>query len=164
APHYARILLDLARDRGFKGLVAMRGSDALTLARQHLPTAISLDIFLPDMLGWTVLSQLKQNRSTRHIPVQIVTLDEERQHGLERGAFAYLSKPLTTDGIEAAFDRIKKFTEQTRRELLIVEDDPAEQMSLMELIGHDDVNSTTVGTGEAALEKLHEKVYDWLVL
>ena len=61
---------------------------------------MSLDIFLPDMLGWTVLSQLKQNPATRHIPVQIVTLDEDRQHGLARGAFSFVNKPTTTEGLE----------------------------------------------------------------
>ena len=92
-PHYARILLDLARDKGFKVLLAMRGDDALNLAKQYQPTAVSLDVFLPDMLGWNVLSQLKQNSLTRHIPVQIVTLDEDRQHGLARGAFSFVTKP-----------------------------------------------------------------------
>ena len=82
----------------------------LSLARQFRPTAISLDIFLPDMLGWTVLNQLKLDPATRHIPVQIVTLEEERQHGLAHGAFAYIVKEPTTDGLEAAFDRIKNFT------------------------------------------------------
>ncbi len=96
-PHYARILLGLARDNGFKGIVATKGAHALALARQYQPTAISLDIFLPDMLGWTVLNQLKLDPATRHIPVQIVTLEEERQHGLARGAFAYLVKEPTTD-------------------------------------------------------------------
>ena len=62
------------------------------------------------MLGWTVLSHLKQDPATRHIPVQIITMAEERQHGLERGAFAYLVKPLTTDELEAAFDRVIRFT------------------------------------------------------
>src|SRR5205814_7708574 len=71
-PHYARILIDLARDKGFKVLLAMRGDDALDLAKQYQPTAVSLDVFLPDMLGWNVLSQLKQSPLTRHIPVQIV--------------------------------------------------------------------------------------------
>ncbi len=94
-PHYARILVDLARDKGFKALLAMRGDDALNLAKQYQPTAVSLDVFLPDMLGWNVLSQLKQNPLTRHIPVQIVTLDEDRQHGLARGAFAFVTKPTT---------------------------------------------------------------------
>ena len=85
-PHYAGILADLAHEAGFKVLVAMRGADALALAREYQPTAVSLDVFLPDMLGWTVLSQLKRDPLTRHIPVQVVTLDEDRQHGLARGA------------------------------------------------------------------------------
>src|SRR4029078_379780 len=101
-PHYARVLIDLARDKGFKVLVALRGDDALELAKQYQPTAISLDVFLPDMLGWSVLSQLKQNPLTRHIPVQIITLDEDRHHGLSRGAFSFVTKPTTTEGVEAA--------------------------------------------------------------
>ena len=91
--------MDLARDKGFKVLVAMRGADALELAKQFQPTAVSLDVFLPDMLGWTVLSQLKQNPLTRHIPVQIITLDEDRQHALARGAFSFVTKPTTTEGV-----------------------------------------------------------------
>jgi len=163
-PHYARTLLALARDHDFKALVAMRGAEALKLAKKYKPTAISLDIFLPDMLGWTVLSQLKQDPETRHIPVQICTVEEERQHGLERGAFAYLNKPLTTDSIEAAFDRIKRFAQPRPRQLLVVEDDPAERMSIQELIAHDDVNITSVGTGHEALAAMHEREYDCVVL
>nr|MBA3776655.1 response regulator [Betaproteobacteria bacterium] len=163
-PHYARVLLALARDRGFKGIVAARGADALALAREHSPTAISLDIFLPDMLGWTVLSQLKQDAATRHIPVQIITVEEERQHGLERGAFAYLNKPMTTESLEAAFDRIKSFAALRVRHLLVVEDSPAEQMSIRELIAHDDVEITAVGTGEEALAAMRERTFDCVVL
>ncbi|MEI9898429.1 MAG: response regulator [Chthoniobacter sp.] len=79
----------------------------MTLARQYQPTAITLDIFLPDMLGWTVLNNLKLDPATRHIPVQIISLDEERQHGLSHGAFSYMVKPATTEDLDVAFDRIK---------------------------------------------------------
>src|SRR5581483_3914114 len=127
-PHYARIMADLARDNGFKVLVAMRGADALKLAREHKPTAVSLDVFLPDMLGWTVLSHLKQDPETRHIPVQILTLDEDKQHGLARGAFSFITKPTTTEGLVHALTRIKSFAEPRRRRLLVVEDNPTEQM------------------------------------
>src|ERR1700740_1055536 len=133
-PHYARILLDLARDKGFKVLLAMRGDDALDLAKQYQPTAVSLDVFLPDMLGWNVLSQLKQNPLTRHIPVQIVTLDEDRQHGLARGAFSFVTKPTTREGISEALGKIKEFSQPRRRRLLVVEDNKAEQMSITELL------------------------------
>src|SRR5437762_12222937 len=81
---------------------------------------VSLDVFLPDMLGWTVLSQLKQNPLTRHIPVQIITLDEERQHAMARGAFSFVAKPPSTEGVEAASARIKEYAKPRRQRLLAV--------------------------------------------
>jgi len=163
-PHYARILADLAHDAGFKVLVAMRGADALALAREYQPTAVSLDVFLPDMLGWTVLSQLKQDPATRHIPVQIVTLDEDRQHGLARGAFSFVTKPSTTNGLESALGRIKAYVKARRRRLLVIEDNPAEQLSISELLGHGDIDIVTVGTGAEALEALRQQQIDCAVL
>ena len=123
-PHYASILAELARDRGFKVLVAMRGSDALELAKQYQPTAISLDVFLPDMLGWSVLNQLKQNPLTRHIPVQIVTLDEDRQHALASGAFSFVTKPSTHRGAGGRAVTHPEYAKPRQKRLLVVEDDP----------------------------------------
>ena len=163
-PHYARVLVDLAHDHGLKVLVAMRGADALALAREYQPTAVSLDVFLPDMLGWTVLSQLKQNPATRHIPVQIVTLDEDRQHGLARGAFSFMTKPTTTEGLEDALGKITDYVKPRRKRLLVVEDNPAEQISITELLGHDDIDIETVETGKHAIERLHEEPADCVVL
>jgi CheY-like chemotaxis protein/GAF domain-containing protein/HAMP domain-containing protein len=163
-PHYARILLDLAHERGFKVVVAMRGAEALALAREIRPTAVSLDVFLPDMLGWTVLSQLKQDPLTRHIPVQIVTLDEDRQHGLARGAFSFVTKPTSTEGLEAALARIKDYTAPRRRRLLVVEDDAAERLSIAALLGHDDIDIVSKNTGAEAFEALREQPFDCAVL
>ena len=163
-PHYCRVLIDLARDKGFKVLVAMRGADALELAKQYQPSAVSLDVFLPDMLGWSVLSQLKQNPLTRHIPVQIITLDEDKHHGLSRGAFSFVTKPTTTEGVEAALRRIKEYSTPRRKRLLVVEDNPAEQLSISELLGYDDVEIETAGTGREALAALRRQPADCVVL
>jgi len=163
-PHYARLLCDLARDQGFKVLIATRGVDALELAREYHPTAISLDVFLPDILGWTVLNHLKQNPETRHIPVQMLTLDEDRQHGLARGAFAFVNKPTTTEGIEIALGRIKEYSAPRRKRLLIVEDNEAEQLSISELLGHDDIDVTIASTGSGALSMAQETPFDCMVL
>src|SRR5467141_5237000 len=163
-PHYARVLIDLARDKGFKVLVAARGSEALDLAKQFQPAAVSLDVFLPDMLGWTVLSQLKHNPLTRHIPVQIITLDEDRQHALARGAFSYVSKPTTTEGVSAALSQIKEYAKPRRKRLLIVEDNAAEQMSIRELLDHNDIEIVTTDTGAGALSTLRENPCDCVVL
>jgi HAMP domain-containing protein/CheY-like chemotaxis protein len=163
-PHYARVLVDLARDKGFRVLVAARGAEALDLAKQYQPTAISLDVFLPDMLGWTVLSQLKHNPLTRHIPVQIITLDEDRQHALARGAFSFVNKPTTTEGVAAALAHIKEYAKPRRKRLLIVEDNAAEQMSIKELLGHDDIEIVTADTGAGALSTLRDRPCDCVVL
>jgi CheY-like chemotaxis protein len=158
------VLVDLARDKGFKVLVATTGSQALELAKQYQPTAVSLDVFLPDMLGWSVLSQLKQNPLTRHIPVQIVTQDEDRQHGLARGAFSFVTKPTTMEGVEEALARIKDYSARKRKRLLIVEDNAAEQLSIKELLGHDDIEIKAAVSGEDALSALRREEFDCVVL
>jgi CheY-like chemotaxis protein len=163
-PHYARVLLGLAREKGFKGIVATRGSAALTLARQYQPTAITLDVFLPDMLGWTVLNNLKLNPTTRHIPVQIISVDEERSHALARGAFSYAVKPTTTEGLSECFDRIKKFIEPHVKRLLVVEDNEIERESIVALIQHDDIEIATAASGAEAMDKLLDMPFDCCVL
>jgi CheY-like chemotaxis protein/signal transduction histidine kinase/HAMP domain-containing protein len=163
-PHFARILLGLARDRGFRGIVATKGALGLSLARQFKPSAVSLDIFLPDMLGWTVLNQLKLDPSTRHIPVQIVTMEEERQHGLAHGAFSYVVKAPTTDGLETAFERLKEFTIPRTKRLLIVEDNDIERRSIAELLGHSDIELASAGTGQEALATMLDRSFDCVVL
>jgi HAMP domain-containing protein/CheY-like chemotaxis protein/signal transduction histidine kinase len=163
-PHYTRVLVDLARDKGFKVLIAARGTEALELAKQYQPTAVSLDVFLPDMLGWTVLSQLKHNPLTRHIPVQIITHDEDRQHALARGAFSFVPKPTTTEGVAAALSQIKEYARPRRKRLLIVEDNAAEQLSIRELLHHDDIEIVAAETGADALSTLRQAPYDCVVL
>jgi len=163
-PHYARVVRDLSHDKGFKVLVATNGSEGLALARQYHPTAISLDVFLPDMLGWTVLNHLKQDPATRHIPVQMLTLDEDRQHGLARGAFSFVTKPTTPEDLAQAVSRIREYAEPRRKRLLIVEDNPAEQLSISELLGHDDIEVSVAATGTEALQAINRQPFDCMVL
>jgi len=163
-PHFARVLLGLAREKGFKGIVTAHGRLALSLARQYNPVAMTLDIFLPDMLGWTVLSHLKQDPETRHIPVQILTVEEERIHGLGHGAYAYILKPSTTQELGEAFDRLAAFTQPRRKRLLLVEDNEIERQSLSVLLGHDDVDIATAADGAQAWEALTTCPFDAVVL
>ena len=163
-PHYAHVLCGLSRDKGFKVLVAIRGAEALALAREFHPTAISLDVFLPDMLGWTVLNHLKQDPATRHIPVQMLTLDEDRHRGLARGAFAFVTKPATPEGLATALTRIKEYAMSRRKRLLIVEDSPAEQLSIRELLEYNDIDLSVAATGAEALEMLSGEQFDCVVL
>jgi CheY-like chemotaxis protein len=125
---------------------------------------MSLDIFLPDMLGWNVLSQFKRTLETRHIPVQILTMDEDRQQGLARGAFSYLNKPTTTEGLSAALARISDYVKPRRKRLLIAEDNEGERLGVTELLSHPDIEIAVASTGREALEKLRADRFDCMVL
>ena len=116
------------------------------------------------MLGWTVLNNLKLDPSTRHIPVQIISVEEERSHALARGAFSHTVKPATTEGLEQCLDRIRRFIQPHVKRLLLVEDDAIEAASVVELLGHDDVEIQTASTGAEALQQLLDRPFDCCVL
>ncbi|MDX2243695.1 MAG: HAMP domain-containing protein [Leptolyngbyaceae cyanobacterium bins.302] len=162
--NFARILLDMARQQGFKGLVATRGNVGLEMAQQFKPTAIMLDIRLPVLDGWMVLDRLKHHPETRHIPVHTMSVEEGLQRSLRQGAIAYMQKPINSDSLLNALASIKEFVERPVKTLLIVEDDDVERRSLVDLIGGVDVESTAVGTGAEALEALRSQRFDCLVL
>jgi len=162
--NFARILLDLARQQGFKGIVATRGNIGLELAYQFKPTAIMLDIRLPILDGWMVLDRLKHDPNTRHIPVHIMSVEEGLQRSLRQGAIAYLQKPVNSESLLNALASIKEFVERPVKNLLVVEDDEVQRQSIVELIGNTDVVITAMGTGAEALEALRSGRFDCLVL
>jgi CheY-like chemotaxis protein len=161
---FANTLLNYAREKNFKGIVTASGDAALTLARDYLPTAIFLDIDLPDINGFAVLSRLKRDPQTRHIPVHILSSVNERERGLSQGAISYLVKPVDKDRLEEEFDRVQQFLNQAKRSLLVVEDDEILRNKIVELIGHSDVEITAVDNGQKALEALRARHFDCTVL
>ncbi|WP_373528295.1 response regulator [Nostoc sp.] len=161
---FARILLDMARQQGFKTIVALQSKQGLALAQQFEPDAIMLDIHMPEMDGWTVLDRLKHNPDTRHIPVHILSVDEKQQRGLQLGAITYLQKPVSPEALTQVLADIKGFIERQIKNLLVVEDDPVQAQSIIELIGNGDVQSTAVGTGAEALLVLRSHHFDCMVL
>jgi CheY-like chemotaxis protein/Skp family chaperone for outer membrane proteins len=164
-PDLARTELEVARDRGFKGIVAIRGDSGLALAHEFKPDAIILDMKLPVMDGWTVLDRLKHHPETRHIPVHIVSAGDGRQNALKAGAVAFLEKPISKEGLENTFGEIRSFIDRGLKRLLVVEDDESQRQAVVELIGSDeDVEVTAVGSGEAALEALDLERFDCMVL
>jgi CheY-like chemotaxis protein len=116
------------------------------------------------MLGWTVLNNLKLDPATRHIPVQILSVEEERQHGLSHGAFSYLVKPATTEDLEVAFDRIKTYVARQRKRLLVIEDDDIERQGIVELLTHDDIDIAAAASGAEALAVLRCGRFDCCVV
>jgi len=161
---FANILLEMAREQGFKVILALRSKQGLALAKEYQPDAITLDINMPEMDGWIVLDRLKRDSETRHIPVHIMSVDEREQQGLNLGAITFLQKPISKDTLIQTLSDIKKFIERKVKNLLVIEDDPVQANSIIELIGNGDVQSTAIGTGAEALSFLQSNRVDCVVL
>ena len=162
--NFAKVLLDMARDKGYKGVVELDGEAGLTAAREVRPDAITLDIDMPGMDGLQVLDRLKRDPETRHVPVHIISGVEQRREGLKAGAIAYLEKPVSKEALDSAFARISSFIDRVPKNLLVVEDNETQRQSIVELIAHDDVDITALASAEEALTKLQEKHFDCMVL
>ncbi|HTS20772.1 MAG TPA: response regulator, partial [Casimicrobiaceae bacterium] len=162
---FARFLLDAAREKGFKGIVTSLGVTALALAAEYKPSAITLDIFLPDIDGWRVIDRLKHDVQTRHIPVAVVSTDESRERALNAGAFAFLAKPIQRkEVLDALLERVLKFIQRTPKSLLAVTSDDARRDWLVGYLGADDVRVTVSAGYEAAVGMIEGKAVDCLVV
>ncbi|MDB6066793.1 MAG: two-component system sensor histidine kinase/response regulator [Pedosphaera sp.] len=162
--HFARILVEFAREKNFKVIVARNAAQGIALASQFKPAAVTLDLRLPDNDGWVVLDRLKHDPKTRHIPVHIISVEEDRERGLKLGAVSFLQKPVTKETLEGALSQTIEFINRPIKNLLIVEDDRVQRQSLVELVGNGDVHTTAVGTAAEALAALETARFDCLVL
>jgi HAMP domain-containing protein/signal transduction histidine kinase/CheY-like chemotaxis protein len=161
---FASVLLELAREEGFRGLIAMDGASALALAHRYKPHAITLDIGLPDMDGWALLDLLKHDPRTRHVPIHVISVDDQKKRGLRAGAFGFLEKPVDREALMGALNRTKEFIDRPVKKLLLVEDDDNQRMSLSELMKSEQVDVTAVGTAESALEVIQARHFDCAVV
>ncbi|HMI83456.1 MAG TPA: HAMP domain-containing protein, partial [Polyangiaceae bacterium] len=163
-PHFARIMYDLGHIHDFKVVIATTAARALAYTKEFAPAAITLDLCLPDYDGWTVLDRLKHDPSSRHIPVHVISVEEEGRRAARLGAIAYLQKPATKESLQEALGRLRSFVDQPMRKLLIVEDDDAQRRSIIELIGNSDVKTTAVSSGREAIEAIRAETFDCMVL
>jgi len=161
---FARFLLEMAHNKGFKALVTSRGGAALALAREFNPAAALLDIKLPDIDGWRVLDNLKSDLSTRHIPVHIISNDDNDERANRQGAIGLLSKPVKQEQLDQVFADILEFSNRTTRNLLVVEDDEVQRNAIVELIGDNGVHTVAVASGKEALAVLKEERFDCMVV
>jgi signal transduction histidine kinase/CheY-like chemotaxis protein/HAMP domain-containing protein len=162
---FARIMLGMAHENGYKAVVATRGDAGLALANELKPDAITLDLQLPVVDGWSVLDRLKRNPGTRHIPVHVISVDEMSRRGASMGALAYLEKPVSREALQGAFQHISDFLDRSVRNLLLVEDDDGQRDSIIELVAEgEDVKVTPVTTAEDALRALDHGEFDCMVV
>jgi CheY-like chemotaxis protein/signal transduction histidine kinase len=161
---FGRVLYGLAHELGFQCLLAPTADEGIQLALRHRPAAIVLDMNLPDHSGLTVLDRLKRNPATRHIPVQVASVDDHTQAALEMGAAGYMLKPVQRERLADALASLHiRFSERVRS-VLVVEDDPVQRESICHLLAAHDVRTVPVPSAAAALEQLRTSTLDCMVL
>ena len=163
-PAFARILYQLARDMDYRCLVALTADQGLRLAAEQAPHAILLDMRLPDRSGLSVLQALKERPETRHIPVHVVSSQDNGGEALHLGAIGYALKPTTREQLEQVFHKLEeKFTQKIKR-VLLVEDDERQRASVVSLISDDDVRIDAVGSGQEAMALLRNEIFDCMII
>ncbi|HOG15903.1 MAG TPA: PAS domain S-box protein [Syntrophales bacterium] len=161
---FAGLLADQCHERGFKCLVTATGEEGLALARSHHPSGVILDLRLPGMDGWAVLAALKESPETRHIPVHIMSVEEETIQAFRKGAIGFLSKPVEKEGLDEAFRKIEATFSKGIKDLLVVEDDDTLRGTIVKLVGNGDVQTTEAATGEETIRCLRSKRFDCMIL
>jgi HAMP domain-containing protein/signal transduction histidine kinase/CheY-like chemotaxis protein len=162
---FARVLLESAREQGFKGLVTSLGAAALAMTRDYQPDMVTLDIFLPDIDGWRVLDRLKNDVATRHIPVCVISTEEARERALSSGAMTFVAKPIKTRGeVDAVIDGLKCYVQRDTKNVLVVESDPSKLTRIRECVELGNVAVTAVKGADEAVVRLDADTFDCLVL
>ena len=162
--NFAAIVRDLSREMGFQCIVAGTAEEALILAKQFKPSAIVLDVGLPDQSGLTVLDRLKRDDETRHIPIHVVSGADHSQTALSLGAVGYLVKPVKREELAAVLQTLESKLTRTVRRVLIVEDDTVQRDAVGKLLASGDVETVGVGTAAECLEQLRRQTFDCMVL
>ena len=161
---FAGILRDLSREMGFRSLVAGTAEEALRLAQQFNPSAIVMDIGLPDASGLSVLDRLKRDVQTRHIPIHVVSASDHAQTALSLGAVGYMLKPVKREQLVEVLEKLEAKLSQRMHRVLIVEDDDVQREAVRQLLSSHDVETVTAGTAAECLRRLREQTFDCMVL
>jgi signal transduction histidine kinase/CheY-like chemotaxis protein/methyl-accepting chemotaxis protein len=160
---FSKILLELAREKAFKGLIAEDGRTGLQLAETYQPNAIILDVGLPQLDGWSVMEKLKDNPQTRHIPVHFMSAVDQHLDAKKMGAIGYLLKPVNMVELKAAFKNIEQFLAKTVKNLLVISDNEQHQQHILALVNGTEIQTTLVKTITAARQQLENASHECVI-
>ena len=163
-PKFAKTLYDMAGEWGFKAMVAKDGETGIHYADYYSPGAIILDVMLPGIDGWEVMTRLKNSTRTRHIPVHFISATDKSMRAMKMGAIGYLTKPVSVEKLEKVFKKIEDVLFRQEKRVLVVDDESIVRKSVEGLIGKEGISIKSVGKGHDAFEMLKEEVFDLVIL
>jgi CheY-like chemotaxis protein len=161
---FAKIMLDQAHENGIKAIVTTKGHDVIDFINHFNPDAITMDLNMPDTSGWKILDRLKTDFNLRHIPVYIISGEDERNKGLKRGARNFLLKPVKNDSLHHLFNDISNFKDKKTKNLLVVDDNETELTIILEAVTGTDINVSSARTVKEAIAFIKETTFDCIIL
>ncbi len=161
---FAKILLDYARKKDYKGVVAVRGDVGLEMAQHYKPLAILLDIQLPVMDGWQVMDALKSNPETKPIPVHIMSSMKFKQESLLRGAVDFINKPFALEQMQEIFKKLEHALNRSPKKVLIVEENEQHAKALSYFLTTNNINTDIVNNVAQSIDLLQNKEVDCVIL
>ncbi|RED66257.1 HAMP domain-containing protein [Cohnella lupini] len=161
---FNEIMLEALRKKGIKAVISSKGLNALELVHKYKPVAITLDLHLADTDGWLVIEHLKNDINVRHIPVCVITVDEDEVELMKKGVYDYFCKPVTNEELENALDKLNNFADHAALNLLVVIQDEERRKETVKLLDNKDIKIIAVDTGRKALNQLQSKAISCVLL
>lgn len=161
---FANALLKFTREKGYKGIVAVRGDLGIEMAHHYKPDAILLDIQLPVKDGWEVMEELKSNPSTRHIPIHIMSSLEVKKESLLKGAIDFINKPLATEQMKTLFEKLEDAMHRSPKKVLIVEDNEQHAKALSYFLETFSITSEISSNINQSIDTLQKREVDCVIM
>jgi CheY-like chemotaxis protein len=161
---FSKILIEKAHTENLKAIVAMNYIEVFDFINRFTPIAITLDVKLPETSGWKVLDLLRNDLNYRHIPIHLISGEENRALALKRGARSFLLKPLEKESLDDLFRDIIEFNAKQVKQVLVIEDNELDSSQIAKILQEDNVLVSIAATGERALEQVSTKEFDCIIL
>ncbi|HEV2355006.1 MAG TPA: response regulator, partial [Puia sp.] len=161
---FGKIIIEKAHEHDLKAIVATNYIEVFDFVNRFMPIAITLDVKLPDTSGWKVLDLLRNDLNYRHIPIHLISGEENRALALKRGARSFLLKPLENEALDELFEDILSFHRKEGRRILVVEDNELESSQIGNMLRSDNIQVTIAANGKAALQENDVKDFDCIIL
>ncbi len=163
--NFGKIMLDKAHEMDLKAVVATNFGEVFDLTNKYNPIAITLDVKLPDASGWRILDLFKNDINFRHIPVHLISGEENYLLAMQRGARSFQLKPLSTAALNTLLTDIVHYNNRKTKKLLVVEDNEIDSSQVAKILDNGElINIEITDSGFKALDLIKENEYDGIIV
>jgi CheY-like chemotaxis protein/two-component sensor histidine kinase len=160
---FTKIMIDKAHDFGLKVVVAVTYLDIFERIHTYNPIAITLDVNMPESNGWKILKILKNDLTLRHIPVHLISGEDNKALALKFGAKSFHLKPMSNRSLDELISAIVNFNEKNNSKILVIQDDKKELEDISKLLGNYQIDTTSSSTVKKALTNLNNEDFDCII-